>query len=65
MKPILILDDLFSEIDNEKISNILKTIDDDLQTFITITDLDKLPEGIRNSECKIYFCSDGMIREDI
>ena len=65
VKPILILDDLFSELDNEKIRNILETIDDDLQTFITITDLDKLPDGIRNSECKIYFCSDGMIREDI
>ncbi len=65
VKPILILDDLFSELDNEKISNILTTIDEDLQTFITITDLDKLPDRIRNNECKIYFCSDGMIREDI
>ncbi|MFI3260779.1 MAG: DNA replication/repair protein RecF [bacterium] len=39
--PILILDDLFSELDNEKIDNILKLINKDLQIFITTTDINK------------------------
>ncbi len=38
--PILILDDLFSELDKEKIENIFKILRDDIQTFITTTDLE-------------------------
>ncbi len=40
--PILILDDLFSELDNYKINNILKLIKKSQQVFITVTDLDKV-----------------------
>ncbi len=37
--PILILDDLFSELDQGKIENILKLLHDEVQTFITTTEL--------------------------
>ena len=40
--PILILDDLFSALDNEKIKNIIKLLNDNIQTFITTTDLNKI-----------------------
>lgn len=37
--PILILDDIFSELDREKIENIFKLLRKDVQIFITTTDL--------------------------
>ena len=39
--PILILDDLFSELDSDKIKNILFLLKKDVQTFITTTEVDK------------------------
>ena len=39
--PILILDDLFSELDLEKVQNILKLLKEEVQTFITTTDVTK------------------------
>ena len=65
IKPILILDDLFSELDNEKINNILNIVDKDLQIFITVTDLNKLPNDIKNNNNRIFNCTFGNIREDI
>ena len=46
--PILILDDLFSELDRFKINNILELINDDVQTFITTTEIDKINDEILN-----------------
>lgn len=60
--PILILDDLFSELDNEKINNILKYIDKDVQTFITTTDIDKISKSIINKS-KLFYIEEGEIRE--
>lgn len=37
--PILILDDVFSELDSKKIKNILKLLSDNIQVFITTTNL--------------------------
>ena len=51
--PILILDDLFSELDEEKINNIMLFIDNDIQTFITTTELDKVNDELK--KCKSYF----------
>lgn len=62
-KPILILDDLFSELDQEKINNILELIDNDLQTFITTTEIDKVdPKLLANA--KIFKCVQGKITEE-
>ncbi len=62
-KPILILDDLFSELDQEKIGNILELIDDDLQTFITTTEIDFVnPKLLAKS--KLYHVTNGEIKEE-
>ncbi len=62
-KPILILDDLFSELDEEKINNILNIIDKDLQTFITTTEITKVDKKILES-AKIFHVIDGIVEEE-
>jgi len=49
--PILILDDLFSELDKEKITKVLKFFKKGIQIFITTTDIDQVDEKIlKNSK---------------
>ena len=60
--PILILDDLFSELDVEKINNILNIIDGDIQTFITTTEIDKIDSKVINNS-KIFHVIDGVVEE--
>ena len=59
--PILILDDLFSELDNEKINNILNIIDDEIQIFITTTDIDKIDNKIIKESKLFHITEDGVI----
>ena len=44
--PILLLDDIFSELDVDKKNNLIKYINDDVQTIITTTDLDLINEEL-------------------
>ena len=60
--PILILDDLFSELDRFKINNILNLINNDIQTFITTTDIDKINNNVLD-KCKLFEVFDGQVRE--
>ena len=60
--PILILDDLFSELDRFKINNILNLINDDIQTFITTTEIDKINDNVL-SNSKLFEVVDGYVRE--
>ena len=61
--PILILDDLFSELDINKINNILNLINDDIQTFITVTEIDKInSNNIKKS--KLFKVNEGNIGEE-
>lgn len=60
--PILILDDLFSELDVEKINNILNLIDKDIQTFITTTEIDKVNENVIKKS-KVFHITDNGIKE--
>lgn len=62
--PILILDDLFSELDNEKINNILDLLNHDIQTFITTTDIENINKKIIN-DCKIIKISSGKVEEEV
>ena len=44
--PILILDDLFSELDNNKVNNILKMLNKEVQTFITTTNIESIQDEL-------------------
>ena len=61
-KPILILDDLFSALDNIKIKNIVELLNFDVQTFITTTDLDKIDSKLLNN-AKLFKVNDNNIVE--
>lgn len=62
-EPILILDDLFSELDNQKINNLLNILDKNIQTFITTTNIDMVDEKIKNQSMKIVV-ENGTIKEE-
>lgn len=46
--PILLLDDVFSELDRKKRGNLLKYLENDIQTIITTTDLTNISKKIRD-----------------
>lgn len=58
--PILLLDDVFSELDENKRNNLLKYIDKDIQTIITTTDLNYIDEKILN-KAKLIEIDDGKV----
>ena len=53
IKPILLLDDLFSELDEKNRNNIFKSLDKSIQIFITTTDLKNINKRIVE-KAKIY-----------
>ena len=57
-KPIILLDDIFSELDSEKKENIIKYINSDMQVFITSTDLTNIDEKITKN-ADIFYVNDG------
>ena len=61
-KPILLLDDIFSEFDKKKKNCILKYIDGNIQTIITTTDLNNITRDIL-TKSKIYNVAKGTIKE--
>lgn len=61
--PILILDDLLSELDKEKIKNILSFIDDKIQTFITTTEIEKIESLLIDKTYKKINVSNGQLEE--
>ena len=63
-KPILLLDDVFSEFDKHKKNNILKYIDKNIQTIITTTDLTNIKKNIVN-ESKVFYIDKGNILEKL
>ena len=60
--PILLLDDIFSELDIKKRNNLVKYIPDDIQTIITTTDLKNIQKKIVNNS-KIFIVDNGNIVE--
>ena len=62
--PILILDDLFSALDNKKIKNIVNLLNKDIQTFITTTELERLDKKILKN-AKTFNVLDGEVKESI
>lgn len=59
--PILLLDDVFSELDENRVNNLVKYIDSDIQTFITTTDLQLLNKDILD-EAKLFYVENGNFK---
>ena len=60
-KPILLLDDVFSELDDNKKNMLLKYINDDIQVIITTTDLKNINNDILN-RAKLFEIDNGKIK---
>ena len=58
--PILLLDDIFSELDDIKKNNLLKYISRDIQTIITTTDLNNLDKKLIKKS-KLFNINNGNI----
>lgn len=58
--PILLLDDMFSELDINKRNNILRHLINDVQTVITTTDIENISEDIRK-KANVYKIENGKI----
>ena len=59
--PILLLDDLFSELDEKNRNNIFKSLDNKIQIFITTTDLKNINKRIVN-KAKIFDLDERMCK---
>lgn len=59
--PILLLDDVFSELDDEKKNRLLKYINQDIQTIITTTDLKSIDQSIIDKS-KLFEIENGNIK---
>ena len=62
--PIILLDDVFSELDNDKKNNLLKFIDNDMQVIITTTDLNNIDQKIIDKS-KLIKIEKGKIIEEV
>lgn len=59
--PILLLDDVFSEIDNVKNNNLLKYLNKDIQVIITTVSLDKINKNILK-KAKKFIVDNGKVK---
>ena len=59
--PILLLDDVFSELDDEKKNRLLKYISKDIQTIITTTDLKNIDKKIKKKS-RLFEIESGNIK---
>ena len=60
--PILLLDDIFSELDVKKRNNLIKYIPDDIQTIITTTDLKNIQKKLVDRS-SVFVVDNGNIIE--
>lgn len=61
--PILLLDDVLSELDDSRQTHLLNSIQDKVQTFITTTSLDGIQMELLDNPL-IFYVEDGKIKED-
>ena len=59
-KPVILLDDIFSELDNKKKNRILKYINQDIQSIITTTDLKNISKKML-TEAAIFTVKNGTV----
>lgn len=62
--PVLLLDDVLSELDDDRQTHLLKAIQDKVQTFLTTTSLDGVKKELLN-EPRIFNVDDGKIHQEI
>ena len=62
--PVLLLDDIFSELDIEKRNKLIKFLNDDVQTIMTTTDLSEIDDSLVKI-ANIYKIENGQIIEKI
>ena len=62
-KPIILLDDIFSELDEIKKNNIINYFKDDIQIFITTTDIKDINDVLKEKS-DIYIVNDGNILKE-
>lgn len=62
--PVLLLDDIFSELDIEKRNKLIKFLNDDIQTIMTTTDLSEIDDELV-SIANVYRIENGIIVEKI
>lgn len=62
--PILLLDDVFSELDETRKNNLLKYIQQNIQTIITTTDLSNIDESIIE-RAKLIHIKNGSVEEEV
>ena len=62
-KPIILLDDIFSELDEIKKNNIINYFKDDIQIFITTTDIKDINDVLKEKS-DIYVVNDGNILKE-
>ena len=61
--PVLLLDDVLSELDEKRKAMLLSLLDERIQTFITTTSLEDIDEGILK-KAKIFMIENGELKED-
>jgi len=61
--PVLLLDDVFSELDKKRKNTLLSIINDKIQTLITTTDLDDIDNFKYKRSSKIFNVKNGIIEE--
>ena len=62
--PILLLDDIFSELDIRKRNQLLQHIPKQVQTIITTTDLKNIQKKVLN-RAKVFLVNHGTIQEKV
>ena len=62
--PIILLDDVFSDLDNAKKNNLLNHIDKDMQVIITTTNLDSIDKKLL-SKAKLIHIKNGKILKEV
>ncbi len=64
-KPIVLLDDIFSELDVDKKNRLIKYISDDIQTIITTTDINMIDSELVRKANVYTICDGKVIAQDI
>lgn len=63
IKPIILLDDIFSELDENKKNNIINYFKKDIQIFITTTDINDVNKDLKDKS-DIYIVNNGIVKEN-